>query len=408
MDGLLFLSDIFLLLALAAWAGSLAFRPRRLLSGPLFLTVPLTGLVLLGFTSSFFSLDPLLSLYSALRLAFLLALYFFLVNEVSSFTWIVWSVAGQALLQAVVGIAQAARQHSLGWQALGEYELDPAWNGVSIVLADGLRLLRAYGLSDHPNILGGCLAFALLMVFVWYLGDKTKGAVLWAAAFMTGALALLLTFSRSAWMAMLAGLLFIGFILLRERKTAQLANAGFLLSAGMIILAPFLWANAAALGVRLNGSDSFSQIKVENRSLDERAMLNAAAGEIFSSHALTGVGLGAAPLALLEARPDFPFNFQPPHNALLEAAEETGIFGAAFYFLLLVLPWLALWLSRHTRTFSPELLMSSASLLAVTVVGFFDYYPWLLAPGRFWQWLVWGLWAGAYSSASKGENVIHG
>jgi len=53
-------------------------------------------------------------------------------------------------------------QGDLGLQLLGEYRLDPAWEGVSIVWMEGLRTLRAYGLSDHPNILGGSLAFALI------------------------------------------------------------------------------------------------------------------------------------------------------------------------------------------------------------------------------------------------------
>ena len=43
--------------------------------------------------------------------------------------------------------------------------LDPTQSGVSIVAASGgSRLLRAYGLTDHPNILGGCLAFGLLLL----------------------------------------------------------------------------------------------------------------------------------------------------------------------------------------------------------------------------------------------------
>jgi hypothetical protein len=38
-------------------------------------------------------------------------------------------------------------------------------------------------------------------------------------------------------------------------------------------------------------------------------------------------------------------------------------------------------------------------LAAVTVVSLLDYYSWLLAPGRLWQWLIWGLWAVVYQSS---------
>jgi hypothetical protein len=41
-------------------------------------------------------------------------------------------------------------------------------------------------------------------------------------------------------------------------------------------------------------------------------------------------------------------------------------------------------------------LTAIALLLSITIVGFFDYYTWLLVPGRLWQWLAWGLWAAAY------------
>jgi hypothetical protein len=38
-------------------------------------------------------------------------------------------------------------------------------------------------------------------------------------------------------------------------------------------------------------------------------------------------------------------------------------------------------------------------LLAVTVVGFFDYYTWLTTPGRIWQWLAWGMFAAAMQAS---------
>ncbi len=40
---------------------------------------------------------------------------------------------------------------------------------------------------------------------------------------------------------------------------------------------------------------------------------------------------------------------------------------------------------------------ASGALLAITVVSFLDYYPWLLNPGRVWQWFLWGLWGGLYA-----------
>ncbi|MEW5961398.1 MAG: hypothetical protein AB1801_27075, partial [Chloroflexota bacterium] len=79
---------------------------------------------------------------------------------------------------------------------------------------------------------------------------------------------------------------------------------------------------------------------------------------------------------------------------------ETGLFGALFYFIALVAPWTALWFNRSRLKFSADLLVVSGVLAAVTIVGFFDYYTWLLGPGRLWQWLVWGLWGSIYQNCA--------
>jgi hypothetical protein len=62
-----------------------------------------------------------------------------------------------------------------------------------------------------------------------------------------------------------------------------------------------------------------------------------------------------------------------------------------------------MWFQRRRLTFSPALIGASALLLAVTVVSFFDYYPWLLAAGRFWQFLAWGLWASFFQISLHGK-----
>jgi hypothetical protein len=91
---------------------------------------------------------------------------------------------------------------------------------------------------------------------------------------------------------------------------------------------------------------------------------------------------------------------------LLEAAAEIGILGALFYGFLMVSPWLALWMNHRQLQFTPLLIGASALLLAVSVVGFFDYYTWLLEPGRYWQWLAWALWGLAYQTSRRlGQNV---
>ena len=405
-DFLVFASDIFLIATLALWFFSLGVSPRQFEVGPSFLSIPIVGILVTSLFSSLSSVDSALSLYHLIRLLLLAGLYLYVINEIKSLSQVVFPVALQILIQSIVGVAQYLGQRSLGLISLGELDLDPAWSGVSVVWAEGVRSLRAYGLSDHPNILGGCLAFGLLLLVGWHIKARTKWYPLVSSVFALGVVALFLTYSRAAWLALLIGMGLFAEGLRRTRDQALLYKWLGLMGAGLIIVLPFVWQNASFLGVRLDVGDSFTRITLEQRSIIERKELNAAANEIFVANALSGVGLGAFPIALSDEKPDVPYDYQPPHFALLEVAAETGIFGALFYFLAMVAPWLAVWLNRDRLDLTPSFLGTSAVLAAITIVGFFDYYTWLLAPGRIWQWLIWGLWASEYQFLlEKGKHA---
>ena len=172
----------------------------------------------------------------------------------------------------------------------------------------------------------------------------------------------------------------------------------------LLLLTPFILHLAPFLGIRLGFGGSFNQVATEEQSLGERKLLDETANQLFENRPLTGVGLGAFALAQRAEFPNFPVDYQPAHLVLLEVAAETGIFGALFYMSLLLLPWLALWLKRRQLRFTPILIGASALLLAVSLIGLFDYYTWLLVPGRLLSWLAWGLWGASYRSASSGGS----
>ena len=74
-DFLLFASDLFVGLTLLFWLISLLLRPRRLTAGPLFLSLPMAGLIVMAWVSVLSSVDAPLSIYHAARLVLLADLY---------------------------------------------------------------------------------------------------------------------------------------------------------------------------------------------------------------------------------------------------------------------------------------------------------------------------------------------
>jgi O-antigen ligase len=399
-DFILSASDIFLLATLCGWGITLMLHPRRINRGPLLLTLPLAGVTLMSAVSVPFSVDPALSLYHAIRILWLDALYLYVVNEVKSLRTLIVPVSLQVLIQASIGLMQFLHQHSLGLASLGELVLDPAWQGVSIVWSGTAILLRAYGLTDHPNILGGLLAFALVMLIFFYLATPSAWRNVITAIVALGIVTLFLTFSRAAWFAFGGGTALIALLLYRTQQREQLQNGFALLIATLIIVSPFVFQYANYLGVRLNLNEP-SMNTGENRAIVEREALMNAGNDIFTQHAIVGAGLGTFPIALRAARPAFPFDYQPAHFVLLDVAAEIGIFGATFYLALIVAPFLALWFERrHLRANPASLAMIAVTglLLTTLLVGWFDYYTWLLIPGRLWQWLTLGLWGTAYQT----------
>jgi O-antigen ligase len=344
-----------------------------------------------------FSQDRALAAFNAVTLLGFILLALYVLNEVRSVSQLAPAVAVMIVVQAVVAIAQVVSQKSFGLTGLGELSLDPAVSGVSIVWTDHApRLLRAYGMSDHPNILGGVLAASLLVLAASFARAREATLPLLAAVFAVGVAALLVTFSRAAALGLVAGLAFVLLTLAGRRDWRVLKlwlGAG---AAALLITAPFLKPYSPYLGTRVNPTPQ-AVGSTEERSLGERDALARNTNEIFVDHPVVGVGAGVLPIAMRAAFPDFGYDYAPAHVVVLVVAAETGIFGAFAYGTLVVAPWLLLWLRRQRLT--PELIGVSGALLALAVVGLFDYYTWSLTSGRIWFWLVLGLWVVAYRNA---------
>lgn len=391
---LFFASDITFVYMLVFWAGSLLLSPRKLKPGAIFMFISLVGLTLAAWVSVFGSVDRILSLYQSARFIMLFLFYLFIVNEIRSIGWVVVPVGAQILFQSIIVVLQVVSQSSLDLQALGELSLAPDNIGVSVVVADGIRFLRGYGLSDHPNILGGCIAFGLVLLLAAILYGNMRTRIVSFIVFLPCFLALVMTFSRSAWLSFFVAGCFLVTCEAFSRKWDSVQYAILIGILSVLVAAPFIKKNISLFQTRMNSGNV-----TQDDQMQERAFLLDAGNTIFVEHSIIGVGLGAAPLAMKLRFENFPLDFQPPHYAILVAAMETGVLGGIFYLLLLVIPVVSFIV--HWKSFSqtPALMGAFALLLAITVVGFFDYYTWSYSYGRAWQWLGWGLYSAAWEKA---------
>jgi O-antigen ligase len=401
-DFLLYLSDLAMLATIGLWLLGVALgrqhRGRRVVGSiPRFITWPMVTVLGMAVLSIPFAIDPTLATYTTIRLIVLAVLATYVANEIDQLGRMVLPVALMVFVQAMVGIGQVVGQHSLSLGVLGEHALAPSL-GVSVVTAkDGTRLVRAYGLTDHPNILGGLLVFGLLIVaggLASRASTARRALSAYAMLLALGTIATLLTFSRSAWLALITGLTVLGGMHLARGDRRALRRLVAACAVGFIAAAPFVAAYRPALGARTQPS---SPIATEARSVNERVALTRATTTIIARHPLLGVGIGTLPLAIQADHPAFTFTYQPASVVLLDVAAELGLFGGAAYLVLLLSPWLAL--VRRRPRWTPDLAVASALLASLTVVGLFDHYPWAYSAGRIWAWLIPGLWVAAYRRA---------
>lgn len=279
-------------------------------------------------------------------------------------------------LHAAVGLAQVANQGDIGLRALGEFRLDPAESGVSVVQAEGERWLRPYGLFSHPNIYAGMLVVMVLAASAAYLWARPRHRWLILLALLPGIWALALTFSRSAWLGLGIGgglLIALCWAALRDRwrPVAALAITGVLMGGLFVALyTPFVLARTGA-----------GQEETEVYSVGERLLFTHVAAEAIRSAPVIGIGAGNFPwfgsIYLFE-NSDFEIPGRDVHNIFLTVWAELGAIGLGILALSLLLTY-GIVLSRPNRIQRAPWL---AGLTALLIIGLFDHYPITLIQGN--------------------------
>jgi O-antigen ligase len=291
---------------------------------------------------------------------------------------------------ALLTILQAANQGHLGLSVLGEFKFTHQWPGISVVEAGDLRWIRPYGLLPHPNLLAGFFAAALPASFAWILEQSWRR---WAGLliFVLGFYALMLTFSRAAWIGFAVGMMAVlplvwRFYLKKGQARLQLAAAfGLALMVGVVFVVMYRPLLIARTGVTAENT--------ELRSVNDRLVFASFAYRAIDDVPFVGVGVGNFPwrASYFLQETDFDLRGDNVHQVMLSVWAELGVVGFGLTIAALILGFEAVLRGLHAST-DKHAIFLLAGVIALTIIGLFDHYPWTLLH---FQIAWWGLMAGA-------------
>ena len=380
---LFFLSDGIAFLAVTAWLCARLIEHQPIWIGRQRLVLlALFALVMLASLSTVWSITPTLSLYTVAHLWLMFGLFMSVRGEPESWRAIgIGCVAALVLQSTIAGWEFLAQSTAflaplrLAWPGT----LVPTTSGPSVVqVADGTRWLRAYGTLPHPNILGGFLLALMAGPLTIFLRDGMRRW--WALGlFGIATVALMLTFSRSAWLGYIAG----GAVVILHRRSLNGSRLRWLAAVALACLIAVAIPLRSLILVRAPGS----QVTTEAGSTYERILLGNQAWDMLRARPL-GLGAGAFVVGLVAQFPDTN-PVEPVHNVVLLAASELGWLAGLLW---LVAGAAILYEIRRAR--GADAVVLSAIVVGLIVIGLGDHYLWSLAPGRTLAWLFLGAWAG--------------
>jgi len=332
------------LILLLALLFALRGRFKGVLSLPL---VPQAAFFLsLLLFSSLFSVAPRESLQVTVIFTAFFLFYLMTVSELDSRRkiYVVTAVfLFSATLEALAGLFQNFISRPL---------VDPSWVDVGLFPEIAVRV---FGTMDNPNIMAQYLAPAIILGggMVWQV-KSFAGKAFFAGQTALMAAALVFTYSRGGWLALVLAALLFG--LLRDRR--------FLLLAGVLLAGAF-WLQPDLIASRLASVGN-----LQETSTSYRTFIWQTAYRIISDFWAGGVGPGTA--AFREVYNKFYMvtgvTAFHAHNLYLELLVEIGLFGLLGFFWL-VLSYFGYGLKRLVR--APAVF--EKTVLAAALAGLAGY-----------------------------------
>lgn len=276
-------------------------------------------------------------------------------------------------VNAVITIGQAANQSALGLIWLDEFPFGPG-SSAPVVQAGDWRWLRPWGLMPHPNMLAGGLLFGVFMAGSALLSSRRW--VRWGAliVLLPGVLALLLTFSRAAWIGAAGGT----FAVLPLLRLYPLKGRWRVLTAAaiglIIVTVGFGVTFRPLLGARVGeGSEN-----TELRSVSDRIVYTDFALRSIDERPLLGVGIANFPWRAQYFINDtfYDLSGDNVHHVVLLASSEVGLIGAGLWLAAQIAGLEAILRARASFMNDPARLGLLAWAFALILIGLFDHYPW--------------------------------
>lgn len=411
----LYLSDILLFLLILTWIISILRNKKEFLSNispykEILLLI--LALVIWAFVSISWANNKNVALFRSIKLVEFYLLFAYIIFNVPRGTIIkrfFQIIIFIGLFQAIIGIGQFVLQHSLGLFWLKESLISPSIAGVAKFIFGGHKLIRAYGLFPHPDILGGLLLISMILTWQYcklfhpgsnvprrtYYGASVKQWIIRFTPVFIGIqmLGLFLAFCKSAIIGLVIAVIYIPWITVPRGtvifgRFAKMFHVKqlfrwFILAAVILILFVFI--------VKPDFNSLFLN------SLEERVLYLNVSRETIINNPVIGVGMGQFVLEMQKYSQTFlaSWQYQPVHTVFLLIWSELGVVGLILFLLFL---WKVFEngknVPRGTLANPGVEIIFQSLLLAFTFVMLFDHYLWDIQQGQLMLWLVLGLAAG--------------
>ncbi len=338
------------------------------------------------FFSMTFSSFAVIAAGMILHLLVACLLFLFLCDERTKLDSVLKAFLLGLIAPCVLGWSQYLTGFSPAMKYLGLAEKHVDTAGVAVVATNTFRSLRAYGSFPHPNIFGGYLAVGILLL-AWFAqsAKSIKQSIPFVCLLVLFTSTFILTFSRSAWLALtIATLLIFAFRYLKnhESRTISLPSPAkgkydgvsrFIPRSTVPFLVCGLFTILLTVGIlqshvlaRFNPS-----LHVEATSITERIAQYKTFPNVFAINPMLGVGPGSYIFGLESTMKGQPsYVYQPIHNTFLLILAELGIvgFGAFVFWMTQIGKWI--WFFR--KSIGGTFAIGLASI--VCVIGLFDHY----------------------------------